>query len=108
MLKRFKEKTNSYEFILKFRVTCEKTDESTISMAGNTPGEIVDVKERRRYVRKEMKDHCSRDNFAFSADLIDNSLFDHLIHMVSKANIMLNAIDRDEIDYYFKHHEPHI
>ena len=42
MMRRFKDKTQTYEFITKFNVVCEKTDESTISMAGNTPGEIVD------------------------------------------------------------------
>jgi len=35
-------------------MTVEKTEESSISMAGNTPGEIVDQKERRRYIRKEL------------------------------------------------------
>lgn len=42
MIKRFNEKTLTYELMIKFNMTVEKTDESTISMAGNTPGEIVD------------------------------------------------------------------
>jgi hypothetical protein len=28
--------------MIKFHMKVEKTDESTISMAGNTPGELVD------------------------------------------------------------------
>lgn len=57
MLRRFKKDTQSYEFIVKFNCTVEKTDESTISMAGNTAADIVDMKERRRYMRKEMRAH---------------------------------------------------
>jgi len=42
MLKRFTEKTQTYEFMVKFNNAIEKTDESSISLFGNTPGEIVD------------------------------------------------------------------
>ena len=42
MVRRFRERTQTCELIVKFNVTVEKTDESTISMAGTTPGEIVD------------------------------------------------------------------
>ena len=53
-IKRFKELSQTYEFMIKFNMNVEKTEESSISMTGNTPGEIVDQKERRRYLRKEM------------------------------------------------------
>lgn len=43
MLKRFREKTQTYEFMIKFNVTVEKTDESTISVNfDKTPGDIID------------------------------------------------------------------
>lgn len=42
MLKRFNEKTQTYEFILKFQNNIEKTDESSINLEGNQIGEIVD------------------------------------------------------------------
>ena len=42
MIKRFTEKTQTYELMIMFKISVEKTDESTISMAGNTPGELVD------------------------------------------------------------------
>lgn len=43
MIKRFQEKTQTYEFMIKFNITVEKTDESTISANfDNTPGEVVD------------------------------------------------------------------
>lgn len=95
MVRRFKEKSQSYEFIVRFGVTVEKTDESTISMAGNTPGEIVDVKERRRYIREEMKDFCRDDQqqlFNFSSTRVDKAMFDILLKMVTKSNMMLNAM----------------
>ena len=41
--------------MVKFNNAIEKTDESSISLFGNTPGEIVDQKERRRYIRQEIK-----------------------------------------------------
>lgn len=63
MLRRFKKDTQSHEFIVKFNCTVEKTDESTISMAGNTPADIIDMKERRRYLRKEMRAHVDADTF---------------------------------------------
>ena len=42
MLRRFSEKTKTYEMIVKFEINVEKTNESTITMTGNAPGEIVD------------------------------------------------------------------
>ena len=59
MISRFTEKTRTNEFLIKFNIHVEKTDESTISMAGNTPGEIIDQKERRRFIRKEMREFRS-------------------------------------------------
>jgi hypothetical protein len=49
--------------MVKFNMTVEKTDESTISLAGNTPGHLIDQKERRRYVRKEMREYNKQDIF---------------------------------------------
>tara|TARA_B110000285_G_C14687272_1_gene407440 strand:+ start:360 stop:542 length:183 start_codon:yes stop_codon:yes gene_type:complete len=48
--------------MIKFHMKVEKTDESTISMAGNTPGELVDQKERRRFVRQEIREY-EKDEF---------------------------------------------
>ena len=53
-LKRFNEKTHTLEFIIKFQVKVERTNESTISQGTGIPGEILDQKERRRFVRKEI------------------------------------------------------
>ena len=75
MLRRFKKDTQTYEFIVKFNVTVEKTDESTISMwgsmAGNTPADIVDMKERRRYMRKEMHEHVNAETFSLAKQNVD-------------------------------------
>ena len=57
MIRRFSDKTDTYEILIKFQIDIDKTDESSISLNGNTPGEIVDQKERRRFVRKEMRDY---------------------------------------------------
>lgn len=58
MVKRFNEYTQTYEFMMKFNNVIEKTDESSINLDKDI-GEEVDQKERRRYVRKEMK--CYND-----------------------------------------------
>lgn len=43
MLKRFREKTQTYEFMIKFNVNVEKTDESTISINfDKMPADIID------------------------------------------------------------------
>lgn len=63
MIKRFTEKTQTYEYMVKFNMTVEKTDESTISLQGNTPGHLIDQKERRRYVRKEMREFKKTEVF---------------------------------------------
>ena len=42
MLLRFTEKTKTNEFLVKFQISVEKTDESTISMGGHTPNEVID------------------------------------------------------------------
>ena len=56
MITRFTEKTETNEFLVKFNINVEKTNESTISMDGHTAGEVVDQKERRRFIRKEMRE----------------------------------------------------
>ena len=65
MIKRFTEKSQTYELMIKFNMTVEKTDESTISMAGNTPGDVVDQKERRRFVRKEIREYEKEEFYPF-------------------------------------------
>lgn len=56
MISRFTEKTETNEFLVKFNINVEKTNESTISMDGHTAGEVIDQKERRRFIRKEMRE----------------------------------------------------
>ena len=59
MKTRFSEKTQTYEFIVMFTQMVEKTDESVIDLQ---PGDIVDQKERRRYLREELRFHHGIDN----------------------------------------------
>ena len=56
MVTRFTDKSDTNEFLVKFNINVEKTNESTISMEGHTAGEIIDQKERRRFIRKEMRE----------------------------------------------------
>lgn len=56
MITRFSEKTQTYEFIIMFEQMVEKTDESVIDQ-NLQPGDIVDQKERRRYLREELRFH---------------------------------------------------
>lgn len=105
MLRRFKRDTQSYEFIVKFEVTVEKTDESTISMAGNTPADIIDMKERRRYLRKEMREHVNADTFYAAKRNVDHELMDRMLEVVTKANQALNAHELLAIDNYYEHEE---
>ena len=109
MIKRFTEKTQTYELMIKFKISVEKTDESTISMAGNTPGEIVDQKERRRFVRKEIREYEKDEFYPFhyadqAADINKNeSLFNRLIDLFTKSNQMLNIMYQHEADKH-RHH----
>lgn len=48
---------------MKFNNTIEKTDESSINLDKDIIGEEVDQKERRRYVRKEMKAYTDQEIF---------------------------------------------
>ena len=104
MLKRFTEKSQTYEFMIKFRNNIEKTDESTISLFGNAPGEIVDQKERRRYLRQEIKKAFQREQDDEGNDLFtnfdamnqaydnDKKLFKCMIDLFSKSNQLLNIM----------------
>ena len=109
MIKRFTEKTQTYELMIKFKISVEKTDESTISMAGNTPGELVDQKERRRFVRKEIREYEKDEFYPFhyadqAAEINKNeSLFNRLIDLFTKSNQMLNIMYQHEADKH-RHH----
>ena len=92
MITRFTEKTKTIELLVKFHINVEKTDESTISMEGNTPGEVVDQKERRRFIRKEMREF--RNSLAYDSKTLvdDKNIFQNLMNVFTKANLMLNII----------------
>ena len=100
MITRFTEKTKTIELLVKFHINVEKTDESTISMEGNTPGEIVDQKERRRFIRKEMREF--RNSLAYDSKALvdDKNIFQNLMNVFTKANLMLNIIYQANIDKY--------
>lgn len=100
MITRFTEKTKTIELLVKFHINVEKTDESTISMEGNTPGEIVDQKERRRFIRKEMREF--RNSLAYDSKTLvdDKNIFQNLMNVFTKANLMLNIIYQANIDKY--------
>lgn len=69
-------------------------------MAGNTPGDVVDQKERRRYVRKEMREYRDNETFKSAIEAADKSLFNQLLSMFTKANQMLNIMYQDTFDKY--------
>ena len=98
MIRRFNEKTQTYEFMIKFNITVEKTDESSISLAGNTPGEIVDQKERRRYIRKEMRIYNDEEANTLknkTREALDRGLFDSLLEVITRAHQLLNVMYED-------------
>ena len=73
VIKRFSEYTQTYEFVMKFNNNIEKTDESSINqeiLTVDAIGEEVDQKERRRYVRKEMKCFNDMEIFQRSSDAV--------------------------------------
>jgi hypothetical protein len=72
--------------MVKFNMTVEKTDDSTISLQGNTPGHLIDQKERRRYVRKELREFKKQDTFKTSQDALEKNLFNYLIDLFTKSN----------------------
>ena len=100
MIKRFQDRTQTYEFMIKFNITVEKTDESTISANfDNTPGEIVDQKERRRYIRKEMRLYNDEEANSLrnkTKEALDRSLFDSLLEVITKAGQLLNILNDEE------------
>ena len=52
ILKRFTEKSQTVEFLVKFNPQIEKTDESSImDIEQVATGDIIDQKERRRFIR---------------------------------------------------------
>lgn len=86
--------------MIKFNITVEKTDESTISANfDNTPGEIVDQKERRRYIRKEMRLYNDEEANSLrnkTKEALDRHLFDSLLEVVTKASQLINILNDDD------------
>jgi len=71
---------------MKFNNVIDKTDESSINLDKDI-GEEVDQKERRRYVRKELKCFNDMEIFQHSSDNVQkNLLFNPLMDMFTKAN----------------------
>mmetsp|Transcript_35935 Transcript_35935/g.55205 ORF Transcript_35935/g.55205 Transcript_35935/m.55205 type:complete len:228 (+) Transcript_35935:1531-2214(+) len=100
MIRRFTEKTSTFEFIVKFNIKVERTNESSISLGNGIPGELLDQKERRRYVRKEIMAYQKQDIFLHSIEQVDKNLFGFLLDFFTKANQLLNIIYQDNYDDY--------
>lgn len=99
VLRRFTEKSQTYEFMVHFSSLVEKTDESSITEVKNLVSEeVVDQKERRRFIRKEMQEFNSEKLFFNSQDALNNNLFGRLIELITMANSLLNIIYQDQID----------
>ena len=87
VLKRFTEKTQTFELMVQFQSTVEKTDESSITEIKNKVSEeIIDQKERRRFVRKEMKIFNEDNLFYASQNAMNKDLFARLIDLFTKSN----------------------
>lgn len=99
VLRRFTEKTQTFEIMVHFNSTVEKTDESSITQIKNfVSGEIIDQKERRRYIRKEMQEYNHENLFHHSQTALDKELFSKLIDMFTKANQLINIMYQDQIE----------
>ena len=67
VLRRFTERSQTVEFLVKFNPQIEKTDESSImDIEQIVTGDIIDQKERRRYIRQELKEYSTQNVFASS------------------------------------------
>lgn len=87
MVSRFSEKSQSYEMILKFKNILEKTDESSITetVLPLTP-DLVDQMERRRFIRKELKENQEDEIFCKANVAVEKNLFEFFIDIIAKSN----------------------
>ena len=54
-----------------------------------------------------MKEHIAANTFHSSKSIVDKQLFDNMIEVVTKANLLLNCLEQDDIDHYW-YHEPYV
>jgi hypothetical protein len=64
--------------MLRFFNTIEKTDESSIvEVQDRVTGDIIDQKEKRRFIRKEIKEF---EKYGIEEENKEQRLFDHSFH----------------------------
>lgn len=77
----------------------EKTDESVIDQ-NLQPGDIVDQKERRRYLREELRFHQEQETFAHANQAMERNMFVYLMDIFTKANSLLNVVNQDSFNIF--------
>ena len=100
MLKRFTEKTKTFEYVVKFDLAVEKTEESSIALGDHLTAEMIDQKERRRFIRKEVVASNRQQLFTTANKAVENKLFPLLINVVTQANQMLKLMHMDKYEKF--------
>ena len=98
----YTELTKTYEFLVKFQVTVEPSDNSSVASVLNlsqnpeaaqkvkAPSEIVEQKQRKRNLRKEAR--IFEESRPFGKTFDEKVLLKYLIELVAKAGNLLSCV----------------
>jgi len=95
MIKRFTEKSNTYEFLVKFKVEMENSNEnSSVYSAQGTPLGMIDDKEKKKFLKNEIK--SSQQNQMFGKEVSEKDLINYLLELIIKANAILDLVSAND------------
>lgn len=103
MIRRYTERTKTYEFLVKFKVIVDPADNSSVASVLNSsqnpdvaqqiPTEVLEQKHKKKYLRKEAsKFHGAfENNKPFWKPINERLLLPYLIELVTKAGNLLTC-----------------
>ena len=104
MIRRYTERTKTYEFLVKFKVIVDPVDNSSVAsvlnasqnpdVAAQIPTEVLEQKHKKKYLRKEAsKFHGAyENNKPFWKPINERLLLSYLIELVTKAGNLINCV----------------
>lgn len=96
IIKRYTEQSKTYEFLVKFKVNVDATDNSSVASVMNAsniqdaaaiPSEVLEHKHKKKYLRNEAR--IFEGSRPFSRNFNEKLLLNYLIELVTKAGNLL-------------------
>ncbi|CDW73956.1 UNKNOWN [Stylonychia lemnae] len=96
MIKRFTDKTRTFEFMVKFKVEMENNQDSSsiYSANGGTPLALIEEKEKKKFLKKELE--INDQSVLFNKEIDEKKLIKFMLELIYKCNSLIDLINPND------------